>query len=322
FAPQSFMDVLRTNASVNNIPIIGSPDNVAYPAVQLNIAPAVERSNCRGVGLRGMGSFGEGHRDTHDSAGGLTTMISNSRLPSTYEAGRFHLLGLGVFFLLTCLTVMTFCGLFRHGGSPPISEDSTVVNDAYRVMVVCYPPHAMLSGAGMTVLPLASASASSLFKLGPEITTPRLFDGVVRASQEASWAREGQSIMQRDRHVEFFVKNLHRLCFYLYNQLPSDYHVSIDPKLFFQAFSALDTENNKLVIEPWAEELDGESIEDYQNDWIDVMEDRSNVVPYMAKYANKWGELRNAIKGDALGLNLKHMRTASESLITYPQNIY
>ncbi|TFK62993.1 hypothetical protein BDN72DRAFT_719713, partial [Pluteus cervinus] len=250
FTSSTFMDALRTNASVNNIPIVGSPDNVAYPAVQLNIAPAVGRSECRGVGLQGMGSFGAGHRDTHDSAGGLTTMISNSRLPSTYEAGRFHLLGLGVFFILTCLTVMTFCGLFRHGGSPPISIDSTVVKDAYRVMVVCYPPHAMLSGAGMTVLPLASACASSLFKLGPEITTPRycLFSPSI---QEASWAREGQSIMQRDRHVEFFVKNLHRLCFYLFNQLPSDYHVSIDPKLFFQAFSALDTDNNKIIIEPW-----------------------------------------------------------------------
>ncbi|TFK61813.1 hypothetical protein BDN72DRAFT_733089, partial [Pluteus cervinus] len=251
FASPTFMDVLRTNASVNNIPIVGSPDNVAYPGVQLNIAPAVERSECRGVGLRGMGSFGEGHRDAHDSAGGLTTMISNSRLPSTYEAGRFHLLGLGIFFMLVCLTVITFCGLFRHGGSPPISNDSTIVNYAYRVMVVCYPPHAMLSGAGITVLPLASASGSSLFRLGPEITTPRLFHGVVRASKEASWAREGQSIMQCDCHVEFFVKNLHCLCFYLFNQLPSDYRVSIDPKLFFQAFSAFNADDNKIIIEPW-----------------------------------------------------------------------
>ena len=41
-----------------------------------------------------MGHFGltAGHTDEGDDAGGLTCIISNSRIPNDYESGRFHFL--------------------------------------------------------------------------------------------------------------------------------------------------------------------------------------------------------------------------------------
>ena len=120
-----------------------------------------------------MGEFGstKGHRDSKDSEGGLTCMISNSRLPSNYEPGRFHLLGLGVYIILQHSMVSNFCGLNLHGGSPPIApEGEDVVPHAYRLMCVCYPPSSMLSNMGQQVAPLASLPNGNLLTLGPEIT--------------------------------------------------------------------------------------------------------------------------------------------------------
>jgi hypothetical protein len=121
-----------------------------------------------------MGEFGaqDGHIDRCDSAGGLTTMVANSRLPEGYEAGRFHLLGLGCYIKLEHSMTMAFCGLNRHGGSPPIAPPGEeLLLHAYRLMTVLYPPQSMMSGAGVQVTPLASLPKGELLKLGPEITS-------------------------------------------------------------------------------------------------------------------------------------------------------
>lgn len=120
-----------------------------------------------------MGAFGqvEGHRDELDSAGSFTCMISNSRLPPDYEHGRFHLLALGLYVKLKPSMVSNFCGLNKHGGSPPIAPKGQRLSPhAYRLMNVCYPPHTILSCAGHTVTPFASLP-KDLLTLGPEITT-------------------------------------------------------------------------------------------------------------------------------------------------------
>lgn len=140
---------------------------------KLLLLSSVNLTTIPGKGLQGMGEFGqvEGHRDGLDSAGALTCMIANSRVPDDYESGRFHLLSLGLYIRLEPTTIMNFCGLNRHGGSPPISpEGENVTDDAYRLMFVCYPPQSMISGAGASIMPLASMPKGVL-TLGPEITT-------------------------------------------------------------------------------------------------------------------------------------------------------
>ena len=48
FASPNAIRILEENAEANNLPRIGVPDNIAYPAVQLNIAPAVSFEECGG----------------------------------------------------------------------------------------------------------------------------------------------------------------------------------------------------------------------------------------------------------------------------------
>lgn len=45
-APQQLLKTLEENAEANNVPRIGVHDNIAFPAVQLNIAPAVSFREC------------------------------------------------------------------------------------------------------------------------------------------------------------------------------------------------------------------------------------------------------------------------------------
>ena len=69
-----------------------------------------------------------------------------------------------------------FCGLNRHGATPPISPlGEEVLLDAYRMMMVHYPPECMVNGAGIQVVPLATMpkrQEQTLFTVPPEATTP------------------------------------------------------------------------------------------------------------------------------------------------------
>ncbi|TFK58680.1 hypothetical protein BDN72DRAFT_906513 [Pluteus cervinus] len=175
FAPSDYKHVLEETAKVYNTPRVGSSKNVISPSLQVNIAPAVEEAACRKQGLEDLGEFGSenGHRDENDTPGALTTMIVNSDLPATYERGRFHILGFGIYVELDEHLVISFSGLYKHGGSPPIApQGEPVQHDAYRLVAVCYPPEAAMTTAGSKVVPLASLPMGELLDLGPEITNP------------------------------------------------------------------------------------------------------------------------------------------------------
>src|SRR5271155_5929469 len=118
-----------------------------------------------------MGSFGvvEGHTDEGNDEGGLTCMISNSRIPDDYESGRFHLFGARMYLILKPNTASLFSGLGKHGGTPPIAPKGvTPSEDAVRLMIVLYCPKAVLSPDG-TSMPLASLLNKTPLILGPEI---------------------------------------------------------------------------------------------------------------------------------------------------------
>ena len=69
----------------------------------------------------------DGHVDCLDCVGCLTTMMAMSRLPEGYEAGRFHLLALGVYARLDFMKILVFCGLNKHGGTPPIAPPGQLI---------------------------------------------------------------------------------------------------------------------------------------------------------------------------------------------------
>lgn len=120
-----------------------------------------------------MGNFGtlDGHVDCLDCVGCLTTMMAMSRLPKGYEAGRFHLLSLGVYARLDFMKILVFCGLNKHGGTPPIAPPGQSVIDphATRMMGVMYPPESMINGSGSVKTILASLGKGYL-ELPPEVT--------------------------------------------------------------------------------------------------------------------------------------------------------
>ena len=120
-----------------------------------------------------MGNFGmiDGHIDCLDCVGCLTTMMAMSRLPKGYEDGRFHLLALGIYVRLDYMKIVAFCGLNKHGGTPPIAPagHSNVADDAVRMMGVMYPPEAMINGSGSVKMILATLGKGCL-ELPPEVT--------------------------------------------------------------------------------------------------------------------------------------------------------
>jgi hypothetical protein len=121
-----------------------------------------------------MGHFGHtaGHTDDGDDEGGLTCMISNSRIPEEYEPGRFHLFGSGMYTVVKPKSASLFSGLGRHGGTPPIAPFGVeVLPDATRLMIVLYCPRAALSPDGIS-MPLASLPNRTPLLLGPEVTNP------------------------------------------------------------------------------------------------------------------------------------------------------
>jgi len=191
-APEDYMCLLQEHTDMVNLPWVGVDENVAFPAVQANVAPrgCFERRSRYFTkidkliyslilyiekGLEAsMGFFGltAGHTDDGDDKAGLTCMISNSRIPDDYEPGRFHIFGLGMYVIVKPKTTMFFSGLGKHGGTPPIAPAGVKpAKDATRLMIVLYCPKAALSPM-TNVMPLASLPNGTPLFLGPEITKP------------------------------------------------------------------------------------------------------------------------------------------------------
>jgi len=96
-----------------------------------------------------MGEFGGEHRDELDSVGHYTTMTSLSRLPASYDPGRFFILYPGVYVTLNDYATVSFSGLRRHGGTAPYAPegaDDAEFESAVRFAVINYPPQRQTGG--------------------------------------------------------------------------------------------------------------------------------------------------------------------------------
>ena len=100
-------------------------------------------------GLTEQGMFGGEHTDQGDSPCGLSAMVPCSDLPPGYQAGRFHLLSLGVYVVLDQIPVVYFTGRLLHGGTPPLAPPSAteVEQWAYRCVLIFYPASRIISGS-------------------------------------------------------------------------------------------------------------------------------------------------------------------------------
>lgn len=48
-APKDYMELLKEHADIVNLPRIGVDENVAFPAVQANIAPAIAQKDALSI---------------------------------------------------------------------------------------------------------------------------------------------------------------------------------------------------------------------------------------------------------------------------------
>jgi hypothetical protein len=48
-APKEYMQQLQEHADITNLPRVGVDENVAYPAIQANVAPAVSLDDSLGI---------------------------------------------------------------------------------------------------------------------------------------------------------------------------------------------------------------------------------------------------------------------------------
>jgi hypothetical protein len=132
------------------------------------------------IGLKKhLGFYGDGHWDFPDGKGALSTMVCSPDLPDEkdgvvvpYEYGRLHLLALGFYTKVKPLRMVTFSGLFKHGGTSPLSPPGIEPAPwAYRLTVILYPPEAMISSNGRQLVGFASLPGGKLLSLTPEMTS-------------------------------------------------------------------------------------------------------------------------------------------------------
>jgi len=227
-----------------------------------------------------MGFFGKGHSDDGDDEGGLTCMISNSRLPDNYEPGHFHIFAIGMYIIIKPKTASIFSGLGKHGGTPPIALDSVVIlEDASCFMVVLYCPKSILSPDGNSI-PFASLPNGTPLTLGPEITAPlcdifliipiyfNLYLFQYSGAREPDimghciWAHDARVVMQQTSHLKLMSMGFLQACSFFSEQMPQE--VTIDVNMFLGAFSIevdgqcirppswRQSENNSVMIVPSA----------------------------------------------------------------------
>ncbi|KAG6835212.1 hypothetical protein H0H93_003887 [Arthromyces matolae] len=215
---------LEKHASLINSPRVGSNDNFAFPTSQLNIAPAQRAGN---ASLRiVMSVFGGEHFDRYDNAGYFTNMHVLSDLPETYDPGRFFILYCGV--------------LHQHGGTaptaPPGEEPSP---DAFRFVVVSYPPMGMTSGT--TRYSLGAMPGDKEFVLPPEMINVDNFMGTEPAKcGHGTYLGDGRLLQTLSQQVSWTTRSLLCMCQYFLNQLPESQDVRLNPDIFTSAFSYME----------------------------------------------------------------------------------
>ena len=113
--------------------------------------------------------FGGKHDDKHDSVLSLSNMTVLSDMPDSYEPGRFHLVGLGVYVQLSTFRSIYFSGRLQHGGTSPLAPPGMQpVSWACRCVVIGYPAGAYVNGVGRQALAILPYKKEPLY-LTPEM---------------------------------------------------------------------------------------------------------------------------------------------------------
>ncbi|KAI0039292.1 hypothetical protein FA95DRAFT_1612685 [Auriscalpium vulgare] len=254
---KAYCEMMAMQAELVNAPRIGTYRNTCFGNTQLNVSPAVADDDAATDLTEHLGDFGGPHFDGGDSVSGLSGMVSWPDLPAGYDPGTFHLIELGAYVVLDGLNMLYFNGLRLHGGTPPRApRGQEVVNSAYRLVVVCYPPSVILENHGITAL-AALRSGHNAGRKGHGMLTldPAVKNNPEDRSQQAwtphaTFAADGHVIMDDEAVVNYMARSAYLLSVYSMAQLPPHVKVHIDPNKFLSAFS-FEQDGEDREVHPW-----------------------------------------------------------------------
>ncbi|KAK7677631.1 hypothetical protein QCA50_019442 [Cerrena zonata] len=243
-APQGLRQCMAEMSDMVAMPHVGHPDNKYCPSVQLNIArPQLHHSR---NGLEEQGHFGGKHRDRGDSICGFSGMVSISDIPDGFDAGRFHLLSLGLYFVLDQVDVIYFTGQLVHAGTPPLApEDAENIEPwAYRCVMIFYPASRVLTGSTQTYLAASGVR-------GEPVTLPRevfSYDPPRPYSNHANFFTDGGVYTTPEDHFTTAMRMFILYGHHLFRQLP--YVINFDSQQVTNAISAM-INDQPFFAPPW-----------------------------------------------------------------------
>ncbi|KAF9521659.1 hypothetical protein CPB83DRAFT_900448 [Crepidotus variabilis] len=232
-------DTLKTQASFTNLPRVGTDSNVAHPAFQLNIAPAVEPSKSKSADIEALGKFGSAHVDGGDHPGCPTAMTILSPECAEVETEIFFVLDLGLGWFMEEFSTLFFSGLYYHGGCQPTykARKRDRKNLYYRLTLIAYPPNDPLSGTD--ALAFASLPNKVVLPIGYELRNPastHRLNGRVNCTQ-ATYTSDGSAIFEPISSMRHFTGGFSELCVDLVRQMDPCLLVRVDIAKLISSFS-------------------------------------------------------------------------------------
>ncbi|KAH9828722.1 uncharacterized protein C8Q71DRAFT_891939, partial [Rhodofomes roseus] len=233
----------------------GTMSNVCFGGSQLNVSTPdyLDKLQKGPMDLSdSLGFFGGVHQDEHDSIGAMSVMTVFSKLHAGIHPGLFLFPECYAFVRLpngftedeserSSLLSVLFSGLHWHMGMSPYVSDN-IAQDAVRLNHVMYPMSRVMDGNSMLAL---GAVGQKAINIPPEMYNPTYDRDHKIYSNYLNYAVDGLNIGDRHTVASFMVHQLYNLVFHLWRQ--ADVGPSLNPDVFFSAFSAVDEEGQCIT---------------------------------------------------------------------------
>ncbi|KAI1783259.1 hypothetical protein LXA43DRAFT_1067802 [Ganoderma leucocontextum] len=244
-APPQIKEHLDEQANLLNVPSVGSTRNTAFPFMQMNLMTPPDR-------MLNLVEWVASTSISHDVAGGITSMITDSDIDSdTEDWGWFAICDLGIAIELREFIVANFCGLRFHGGFAPTAKPGFAPKPwSHRFTVVCYLSAPILEGT--SCLAYGALPKNNEFPLAPEMILPRDDDESIRVNH-ATWLREGALLTPAIMFLQWFFQSVVQILYYFVRQIPAHLDVQIDFDRMAECFSARDPDDpsRRITAHPW-----------------------------------------------------------------------
>ncbi|KAI0793096.1 hypothetical protein BC629DRAFT_1592997 [Irpex lacteus] len=249
-APLPLLKTMREYGDHLNTPRLGHHRNFYWFSQQNNVASAQHPSEEHKFS-DDQGFFSGVHKDKGDAGNGHSVGLSGSDLPDYAEPGRFHLVGQGAYFTLSYLTQVFFTGLLPHGGTAPlIPEHIPIEGWETRMFHISYPASSIISGEARHPFASWPYEAFPLY-IPPEITGAfHLPRALAFWTNHATYAQDGWVCMDRRGLMNYLVRSMIQLLYWILRQAPSEYMVEIDCDVLTSAVTYMQ-DGERVPVDRW-----------------------------------------------------------------------